>query len=449
MSGNKENSKQYSAADIQRYLRGEMSSEEMHAIETAALDDPFLADAIEGFEMALKKEDEQTIQLGLGKLNKEFNDRIGKPAKVVPLTRSRWWQISAAAAIVIIVGVAVYNNAVAPNENTKSQIAAKEKKQNDSLALRSPEQERSTKLSAVADSQTNQNKKPTTPPPPPTESTEATARPSDKSKDRPTNESLKEKPDVSVIKKAEIKDDEKTEGVALSAKQKAKAPTDAPISSRQREYDAPARTVPESAAARSSQVADKLNTFSGRVVGPDNKPLSYATLQIIPDKTHIVTDQGGNFNFRSKDSIVDVEVGLIGFEQRNFRLQNNIASNKLVLEPSKYDLQEVVVSGYGNEGKKAESKISGKVQNAIPEIGWIEYEKYLESNKKVPETNPQLKGEVVVSFEVKRPDTLRDFKIEKSLSKDHDTEAIRLIREGPSWKLLSNKKTRITVIVRY
>ena len=33
--------KQYSAADIQRYLNGEMSAEEMHAIETAALDDPF------------------------------------------------------------------------------------------------------------------------------------------------------------------------------------------------------------------------------------------------------------------------------------------------------------------------------------------------------------------------------------------------------------------------
>jgi len=39
----------YSFEDIQRYLQGDMSAAEMHAIEKAALRDPFLADAIEGF----------------------------------------------------------------------------------------------------------------------------------------------------------------------------------------------------------------------------------------------------------------------------------------------------------------------------------------------------------------------------------------------------------------
>jgi hypothetical protein len=448
MSGNHENSKQYSAVDIQRYLRGEMSADEMHEMETAALDDPFLADAIEGFEMAMKKENEQAMQSGMEKLSKEFNERIKKPAKVVPLTRSRWWQISAAAAIILIVGVAVYNNTVAPDENPESKLATTQKHQNDSLSSQLPEQERSTALSAVADSQIKQNKNSVTPPPPSNESTEATSRFSVKSKNRPGDELSKEKNSGSTIKETETRDDLKKESVELSAKRAAQV-IEAPISSRQTEYDAPEPKAPESAGARNSQLAAQLNNFSGRVVDPNNKPLPYATLQIMPDKVNIVTDQRGNFNFSRKDSIVDVQVGLIGFEQRNFRLQNNIPSNKLVLEPSSDDLEEVVVSGYGNERKKDVSKISGKVQNAVPEIGWIEYEKYLELNKKVPQTNPQLKGEVVVSFEVKKPNTLSDFKIEKSLSKDHDKEAIRLIREGPSWKLLSNKKTTITVIVKF
>ena len=34
--------------DIQRYLRGEMSAAEQHALEKAALSDPFLAEALEG-----------------------------------------------------------------------------------------------------------------------------------------------------------------------------------------------------------------------------------------------------------------------------------------------------------------------------------------------------------------------------------------------------------------
>ncbi|HSF46706.1 MAG TPA: energy transducer TonB [Chitinophagaceae bacterium] len=39
---------QYSAEDLQRYVDGKMDQAEMHAIEKAALDDPFLSDAIEG-----------------------------------------------------------------------------------------------------------------------------------------------------------------------------------------------------------------------------------------------------------------------------------------------------------------------------------------------------------------------------------------------------------------
>ena len=34
--------------DIERYLRGEMTAAEMHALEKEALADPFLADALDG-----------------------------------------------------------------------------------------------------------------------------------------------------------------------------------------------------------------------------------------------------------------------------------------------------------------------------------------------------------------------------------------------------------------
>lgn len=42
----------YTQADIERYLQGKMTHAEMHALEKAALQDPFLADAIEGFAIA-------------------------------------------------------------------------------------------------------------------------------------------------------------------------------------------------------------------------------------------------------------------------------------------------------------------------------------------------------------------------------------------------------------
>ena len=53
MNDHKEHISQYSAADIQRYVQGKLSAAEMHAMEKAALDDPFLADAMEGYGLAI------------------------------------------------------------------------------------------------------------------------------------------------------------------------------------------------------------------------------------------------------------------------------------------------------------------------------------------------------------------------------------------------------------
>ena len=40
----------YSAADIEKYWKGQLSAADQHAMEKAALEDPFLADAMEGYE---------------------------------------------------------------------------------------------------------------------------------------------------------------------------------------------------------------------------------------------------------------------------------------------------------------------------------------------------------------------------------------------------------------
>jgi hypothetical protein len=40
----------YTAADIEKYWKGTLSAAEMHAMEKAAMDDPFLADALEGYK---------------------------------------------------------------------------------------------------------------------------------------------------------------------------------------------------------------------------------------------------------------------------------------------------------------------------------------------------------------------------------------------------------------
>ena len=288
MKSDKENNKLYSAAEIQRYLRGEMSAEEMHAIETAALDDPFLADAIEGYEKAMREENEQVIQSDVRRLDKEFRQRLKKPAKVLPFTRSRWWQIAAAAVAILITGIAIYNNRIPQDQNAERKLAVAEKKKTDTLALQTPEPERSTRLFAIADSQTNTEKKRIVRSQPSKAPDVANSDLPVERGDQPGNELSEGKADGFVTKDAE-KDDRKSERHEPSARRAQTAP-ETPVSARQNDYNASATKVPDSVDAKSSTLISQLNHFSGRVVDTENKPLAYATLQVMPGRINVVTD---------------------------------------------------------------------------------------------------------------------------------------------------------------
>src|SRR5690606_16130246 len=52
MQQNNHNNHFYGPGDIKRYLDGNMTAQEMHDLEKAALKDPLLADAIDGFSHA-------------------------------------------------------------------------------------------------------------------------------------------------------------------------------------------------------------------------------------------------------------------------------------------------------------------------------------------------------------------------------------------------------------
>ena len=93
-----EENKKYSATDFARYYSGTMPPNEMHAIEKAALEDPFLADALEGYAYSIdakKETDEIRIQLDEKRIQK-------KAFSVLSFSQNTWWKI--AAMLIIICG---------------------------------------------------------------------------------------------------------------------------------------------------------------------------------------------------------------------------------------------------------------------------------------------------------------------------------------------------------
>lgn len=81
----------YTAADIERYHSGALSAAEMHALEAAALDDPFLADALEGYQHT------QTAPADLAGLQQRLAERIEKEKKHrgVFFMQNNWLRVAA------------------------------------------------------------------------------------------------------------------------------------------------------------------------------------------------------------------------------------------------------------------------------------------------------------------------------------------------------------------
>ena len=93
--------KTYTAIDFARYHSGNMETKEMHALEKAALEDPFLADALEGYmHTESATEDMQHLKSMLAEKTK-----AKKVYSIASVSQNVWWRV---AAIFILIGIAGY-----------------------------------------------------------------------------------------------------------------------------------------------------------------------------------------------------------------------------------------------------------------------------------------------------------------------------------------------------
>jgi hypothetical protein len=107
----------YSFEDIKRYLQGKMSVAEMHAMEKAALQDAFLADAIDGFTKA----DFITTKQHLNEINTKLS-KEKSTSKIVALNKGTQW-LRIAAFIIMLVGAGVIVSYFFRSSNQTQQVA--------------------------------------------------------------------------------------------------------------------------------------------------------------------------------------------------------------------------------------------------------------------------------------------------------------------------------------
>ena len=405
MSSDSRNIKNYSAEDIRKYWNNEMSAAEMHALEKAAMDDPFLADALEGYSK-LQKDPANDLAL----LKSQLNTRTST-AKVIPIKKNNAaWKVAAVVVLIAALGWIVVSTL---SENKQSLV--QQKVAPNDYKVVTPEGRRSifrnhAEKKFIAHDSSNYYLKPGD-----------LAAADEKKSSAPV-----------AVPKTENDDREKLERVA-------------PVASKTEQNKEFAK-----AAAPSASFLNNSNSFSGKVIDVQNRSVANATVVMNNIKQSTLTDQNGFFQFQSKDTIADISISSAGYQNVNLKLNSN-QSSRITLDKAQANLDEVVVSGYGNAGKKKQQSKDLKiyVMDAEPVIGWEKYNQYIDSNKRIPQNESLQKGEVVLSFKVNQKGELSSLNVKPSLNKAYDNEAIRLVKEGPAWRITKGKKTKVKLIVKF
>lgn len=431
-----------------------MTATEMHALEKAALEDPFLAEAMEGYA-----DNRAALPGDMDDLNARINRRVeNNRVKTIPLVsdkRSFPW-LKLVAMIVIIAGAAtlIYQFAFHSKDNDLAQAVDREKvtvRKEDSL---SPAQSNS----AQSKDTTNQPViilQQTRPEPQKTENagtgnqssvTEKAKQQSDTTNNH-TLIAVKPKEDVAPVASAKEPEEKELQQEEIAGNKQDRQ------ADKLRVVNA-ART--KQAAAQGFSRQSNMQTaapfiFRGRVTDQQNNALPFSNIINTRDSVGTYADANGFFNLVSPDSILRVRVSSIGFEPSVVSLQKDLPSNLVKLENDESGLAEVVVSSKKvNTSRVMNNMVLG---DAEPADGWPKYDLYLANNIKEPDYLSEKKpagyhGEVVLSFEVSKSGEPVNITVRKSLCDACDREAIRLLKEGPKWKRKA-KRGRTTVTVRF
>jgi TonB family protein len=429
----------YTAADIEQYFSGKLLPQQMHAIEKAALDDPFLAEAMEGYG-AMKNTSWKKELAGA----REEIENTKTGAKIVSITPPfKWWKAVAAAVIIAGgAGLAYQLNNAGNKQNKTDNIVIAKKDSTDTINtiagatdVQKPAAiaQESTGNIVIAEAKNNTQQDSIFAYEPAKRNRVAVLQNDDNNVavNEPSGYIEKRLP-VTAAAPSQHNNAEQT----ITDKETDQAVT--------QNYDAMA----------SNRQAAMNRVFIAEVVGADKAPLPFAKINIPAENVGTYTDVNGKFRLVGVDSTLNIEVRAAGFASRTFNIASGVAKNTLVLNEAPFAAKDIVQlkrKATNNNTENRNRMQFDTVLNAEPVDGWSNYNTYLNNNITSPEEVLQknIHGEVEVSFDVQKDGKISNVNIDKSLCGNCDQEAARAIKEGPQWKVKKGKKEKARVKISF
>lgn len=428
---------------IRRYWSGEMTNAERYALEKAALEDPFLADAMEGYA----NQHDLHMKADLADLQSRFTDKAveKEQAPVVPMKKTNWLRYAAVGLFTIGIAALIFK-LNSGGEPTK-EIAQVDLVKKDTVL--SPTTDTLKKGRFDVDSSKNQwttdNQ---------VNSVNTNLAKTDQST-RLTNDQANVKDDykakpapiVTVLTFNEPK--AKKESVGNNAVGETNdyiAQADSAIfkfNTTTEKANSNQEIVSNNGLANNRRAQ---NLFRGRVLDNSGQALPFAKIKI-NDQLSTYTDASGNFILVSSDTTMTIEVKSVGYVANQTNLFNRV-DNNVQLQEDKIANTQVIATNTNNYRTKRKSAMRSEIDDAPqPQDGWTNYDAYLANNIDV-EKQPALqkiKGEVEVEVEVNAEGAVVNAAVTKSLCEKCDAEALRLVKEGPKWKGKKGRKAKVLV----
>jgi hypothetical protein len=164
-------------------------------------------------------------------------------------------------------------------------------------------------------------------------------------------------------------------------------------------------------------------TVKGRVINKgDNMPVAGALVKISGTNIGTLTDVNGLFRLSTDSIKTNVVIANAGYKTVNVNTNNGNAINTISLEPTRSSLKEIKVTA-----RKGYSSNPGSAQ---PKAGWDSFKKYLDEKAISPDGK---KGVVKLSFMVGRYGLITGIKVNSGLSPATDKVAVNLVANGPEW----------------
>ncbi len=414
---------------LRRWISGEADRSDERSLEVLAKDDPFLAEALEGYRAVPEADHERSVTRLKASLRSKYEKKrkgaifyIQRIAAVGVLLLGAWFvfrsfdardearMVQTDASIERDASPSVIGNS--SPDTAVLDFASKSKIELESAPQKNANQRPQIVFDRIAAKQSSPTPPPVTIIPPP-DKEEHIAEVFEELKNVPKVQS--EEP----TKKIETVAD----GIAIAKEGNNAA------------------TMPPPAPAENKTFADLdgeqvavtpmiSHTIEGIVTDMSGKPLIGVSILIENTEKGIVSDLDGKFTLQSPVENPALVVSYTGFTTQVIQTQGERFLN-VQLDESSGSLSEIVVTKrFGRS--KAKAKRSLQIE---PKGGFKKFEKYVIKNLHKPQAaiDAGKKGQVTVRFKLDASGKPIDFEILQPLGFGCDEEAIRLLRDGPKW----------------